>query len=326
MKYYDNTRLKDAKTCLRYFYFRHKRHWRREGIAAPLVFGASWHSAMDVVWANAKDEGLTDIDLAEMAMKEFAAKWKEDGMPPWSEWNPDLDQKYSPRTPGIAMEMITNYIRLRRNFIRRVKVLAIEKPFAVPLYADNPDIAYVGRRDKDVEEDGRVYAIEHKTTSLYRKATNFASTFIESFSPNSQIDGYTHAGHMEYGDKMAGVRVDAALVHKLVHDAFKVIPVSRGVNQLEAWLYEARFWIRILQAEEEALSEHETNRLVQYLPAYPKNTESCIQYNRLCQYNDICKGWPDPSTHVDPPEGFIVEKWEPFKELELDTIGLPQEA
>lgn len=325
MKLFDNTRISAYRKCPRMFYFRHVRNWRLAGTAAPLVFGSSWHAAMDVVWKHAK-ESLPDFDLAKLAHQAFMEKWVSEGFPSMAEWDLAKEEAFAPRTPGIAMDMLLAYITLRRPQIQRLTVLAIERPFAVPIDREDSTLMLVGRRDKDVmNEEGNIGSYEHKTTTEYKKDGPFKSLFLESFSPNSQVDGYTHALHMDYGDKVRAVWVDAALVHKKER-GFKIISVMRHLNMLDAWLYETKSWIkRILEDIEGYSAIHDELCLQRFLPFFPKNTDSCIQFNRPCPYTDLCKAYPNPEQVEEPPEGYIVERWEPFKELELEKIGLEDE-
>jgi len=315
-EYFDNSRLALYKRCPRAAYFRHERGWTTLGTEIALAFGQSWHAAMDVVWPAVK-EGHSKDDVLMGAMTAFMRTWEEEGMPPWSEITPEKQEQLSPRTPGVAAEMLHHYIDDRARFIRECEeIIAVERPFAVPLYTDNPHIQYIGRLDKVVRREGRIYVIEHKTTSLYRKATNFADSFVQSFSPNSQVDGYTHGAHMLFGPKVRGVLVDAALVHKQIHDAFKFIPVIRALEQLDAWLVETKDWINRYLMDRARVEEGKV------MVAFPKNTAACFDWNRPCPFLEICKGVPDPRVLDEPPEGLKYEPWEPFelqrlKELEV---------
>ncbi|KKL54935.1 hypothetical protein LCGC14_2260390, partial [marine sediment metagenome] len=226
----------------------------------------------------------------------------------------------TPRTPGVAAEMIAHYIKQRKDFIKHVTVIEVEAPFAVPLDPDNPLLWYIGKVDKIVEWEGRIWGIEHKTTTSYKKNGPFKATFIDSFSPNSQIDGYLHSLHMNYGDKVKGILIDAALVHKQVHDGFKFIPILRATEQLDAWLWEARNWILRIQLEDHSLEEDEQQDT--HMKAFPKNTDACQDFFTNCTYINECKGRSNPLTYVNPPEGMVVKKWEPFDLLNLDKIGM----
>jgi len=330
MRYFDNTRISSYRGCPRRFFFRHVLDWAPKKPSNALAFGASWHSALDTLWADAASP-IPDEELWIRSCEAFQRKWVEEGMPASIPLE-DL-RYYEPRTPSIAFEMLRSYIILRRDFLRRIEILEIERPFAVPLLRDSIEKMYVGRLDKVYQHEGAIYVMEHKTTTLYLKPENggpFRREFIEGFSPNSQIDGYLHAGHMLYGDKMKGVNIDAALVHKKVHDAFKIIPVQRITEQLDAWLFEALRWSDNLVKDLSGLELKESHegwrfRDMPYLPLFPKNTDNCFSFMTRCAYADFCKMRANPLTYEEPPVGFKVEHWSPFDELELSKLGLEKD-
>ena len=147
--------------------------------------------------------------------------------------------------------------------------------------------------------------------------------WIDSFSPNSQVDGYVHQLKMNYEDAR-GVLVDGALVHKTVHDKFKFIPCERIVEQLDSYLNETLFYIEQIEQQDELLDLESPGN--QFLRAFPKNTESCMgKYMRACEYRDVCRFNPNPEKMTEPPEGYVESKWEPFNVLHLEKIGVTPE-
>ena len=118
--------------------------------------------------------------------------------------------------------------------------------------------------------------------------------FLDSFSPNSQIDGYLHAARILYGDEVKACWIDASLVHKTVHDEFKIIPIERQFTQLDSWLWETRHWIQEIEGNWNALSDHGPENQYDmsddpYMAAFPKNTGACQDFARSCTYIDLCK-------------------------------------
>lgn len=318
MEYYDNTRVSAAKNCLRMFFFRHVLHLVRDGrTKEALAFGGSWHNAMDVVWGLAHSD-KTNQELAQMAGLAFDKKWQEEGFKSFFDMTPDEQNDLAPRTPGVAMEMLSHYIEQRRSFIRSTEVLSIERPFAVPLDPEDKSLRYIGRRDKDFrKDDGTIHCGEHKTTSWYLKAGGFRNEFIESFSPNSQVEGYIHSGYMDYGAAFRSVMIDAALVHKQVHDKFKFIPITRNLARMEEWRMDTLYWVDKIRENKQAWKSG------QY--AFPRNTSNCFSYGSPCAYIDICRFHQAPLDITEPPPGFVVEKWEPFNELNIAALGLEDE-
>lgn len=324
MEFYDNTKCSEHKRCERRYYFRHHCSLRHDGTALPLVFGLSWHSAMDEVWAGlSSTPPLGDVEIIKKAFVHFDATWQEQGLKGFEQMTPDDEADMQPRTPTTALCMIEDYIPLRRRLIQEAKVIAIELPFAVPLFPDNEEIWYCGRIDKVIELPDGIYILDHKTTAMYKKEGGFRVSFLDSFSPDSQLDGYAYAAHMLYGKRFKGVIVDGALVHKHVHDKYCWIPVSRHINQLDAWLWETQQEVGRIKDNVNRLSGISTSNPPNFMPAFRKQTGSCWDFNTACPYIDLCKGLANPHAELEnmgTPVGFIVDKWEPFEINKIETI------
>lgn len=324
MRFYDNTMLSAYRRCPRYFYFRHRMHWLPDGAPRPpLVFGGAWHAAMDAVWLSLTD-GESRDHAVDAGYAAFVAHWIAEGLPPPSDIDYEMEKAMAPRTPGNALDMIAAYVETRHRAITQdFQLQACEQPFLVPLDRRQPDLAYIGKIDKVVLRDGRVGGIEHKTTTSYKAgngSSKFRAGFLESFSPNSQVDGYLYALHLMFPDQVFGVWVDAALVHR-TEQSFTFIPVERQLRQLDLWLWEARAWIQRLEADVEAASEASPND--PYLPAFPKNTQSCFDFNATCPYLTLCKSWTNP-IGKEQPLGYRTEIWNPLDHI--DQTKLPRNA
>lgn len=320
-RYFDNTRISTFKDCNRKYYLRHVKHWRKEGTAKALAFGLSWHTAMDIIWAGANKRQHTDSQLRDMAFTAFLQTWMEQGFPHLRDITFEEEKTLRQHHPGIALEMLDAYITQRRDFIATSEVLSIERPFAVPLDPSDPTLFYIGRLDKVFRRNGKVYVGEHKTTSLYAKAGGFRDEFQDSFNPDSQIDGYLHACHMIYGE-CAGVHIDAALVHKTIHDKFKWIPIAKQTPMLDSWLHQVKNTIKRIEHEKFI---HKTTRGGGFLKTYDQNTKQCYNKYGKCGFIDICRFVANPAERDEPPGGFIEEKWEPFDILKIDQLGLSNE-
>ena len=316
-RFFDNTRISGYRGCPRKFYFRHVMHWAGEGWSPPLTFGSSWHAAMDTVWTASQDDYFSKEDVIKGGYAAFVDCWMDDGAPDPAEMGPEELDRLGARTPMNALEMPFDYVDERWDFLKRIDVLEIEKPFAVPLDPNDETLFYVGRLDKVFEMDGGVYVGEHKTTSLYAVNGGFRSNFLDSFSPNSQVDGYLHALHMLYGEQAKAVWIDAALVHKKHHDIFKFIPIERQIDQLDSWLWDTHQWIEQIERDWSA----DVDSSAPFMGAFRKNTDSCQDFARNCPYMMMCKAWPNP-IGKPVPEGFEVNRWSPFERLELEKIGL----
>lgn len=323
LKLYDNTRLSAFRKCPRFFYYRHVRDWEPVSTRIPLDFGGAWHAAMEVIWALIP-KGVPQRQIIEAAYAAFVTDWVERGQPEPKLISYELEKQMSPRTPAVALEMISEYVGTRYARIRDVEIVSIEEPFVVPLDPEDDSLFFIGKLDKVVRErmgKGKIRGVEHKTTTAYKKDGKFKTSFIDSFSPNSQVDGYIYALHMTYGTpNVAGVWVDAALVHK-TETGFMFIPVEKRLEQTNMWLWSARYWIDMIEANTAHLATLSPDD--PFMAAFPQRTESCWDFNAPCEHLMTCKSWANP-IGKDCPPGFRVKKWDPLEFVDAEPL-LPKE-
>lgn len=319
-KFYDNTRISSFRFCPRSFYFRHVRHWSSTSTKIWFTFGGAWHAAMDELWRYAPQ--ANEKDAVALAYRAFCNEWIARGEKAPEKLTIDDLEELTPRTPMIAKEMLHGYYTARAGMFKASSfvLVDVEQPFAVPLSPTDDTFQYVGRLDKVFEWDGALRIGEHKTTTAYRKDGHFRSDFLDSFSPNSQVDGYQYAAGPLYNNRLRSIWIDAALVHKTVHDGFKFIAIDRGDSALDAWLWETHDWIAQIEMNKAALAEPERIN-GDYMAAFPRNTSNCGQ----CGYRDICRAMPNPHRYEGVPLGYKYEPWSPFSEIALEKIGFKPE-
>lgn len=318
LRLYDNTRLEAFRRCPRYYFYRHVMHWRLDNHNAPLAFGGSWHAAMDAIW-DCISRGKAEKESVETAIQGFLSHWRSLGMPDEDLLDDEEKDFLKPRLPSTAIEMLWEYYSKRYKFIQRAEVLDIEHSFAVPLSADDPTLFYVGRIDKFIKPDpNRIRGIEHKTTTAVGKGYKIKGLFRESFSPNSQVDGYLYTLRLLTDLPYVDVWVDAALVNSNGQD-FTFIPVDRVGNMLDSWLFTTHWWIGKIEEEMIALQQDSGND--PYMRAFPQDTRSCFDFNTACPYLGLCKSRANPLAFGDEvPRGYTRDKWDP-----LDHVGTPKE-
>ena len=307
--FYDNSMLSAYKECPRRYFLRHELGWRSEGTALPLAFGLAWHSGMDVVWEYARS--TEHKELARAALAKFLDTWEEQGLP--ADLDVELQDRYAPRTPSTANEMFEHYIEARWPVLREMQLIASEQPFAVPLPGSS--VWYVGRLDKVIGYNGQKLVIEHKSTTAYKKDGGFTTDYVEGWFSDSQVKGYQFGGSLFF-DGLDAVWVDAALVHRAVHDAFRFIPVAHGKVLLEEWLNDTLEWVR--RVELDTKNYKLTGRLE--AGAFPKNESSCFAKFGRCQFLDICRTVADPTVFSEPPPGYTEDRWAPFELLNLQKL------
>lgn len=309
-KCYDNTKISAYKVCPRSYFLRHVMGIRPTGTGIALIFGLSWHDAQDIVWAHAKK--FSPDDLAELSFMAFQKTWEENNLP--VDIPLEMEQMYLPRTPSIAKEMLYNYIDKRWDMLQSCDVIAVEQPFAVPI----PGMSghwYIGRLDKTIDFNAQRLVIEHKTTTAYATQGNFRTDYVDSWFMSAQCKGYQFGAGLFFSN-VDGVWVDAALVHKKVHDAFKFIPISHNFTLLQEWIEGTKSWVDQI-SREETLFQIE-GRLTPGM--FKKNEESCFGKYGPCPFIDICRSVADPSTLPEVPGGFVHDPWEPFDILGLNKL------
>lgn len=310
---FDNTRVSAYKVCPRSYFIRHVLHWSGQGTVLALVFGQAWHDAQDIVWGQAQNKTLVKnpANLAELAYESFTMTWENHGLK--VDMSYDDMERIAPRTPAVAREMLYEYAQARWRMLQASEVFAIERPFAVPLPGVD-GVWYIGRLDKGVVYNGQRLILEHKTTTAYAVNGNFRPDYVECWDVSSQVKGYQFGGSLHFGE-IDSVWVDAALVHKKVHDAFKFIPIKHGYPILQEWVVSTVGWVSDIIRE---TAEYE--KLGYLKPGmFKKNEESCYGKYGTCPFINICRTVPDPSQLLEPP-GFDVVKWEPFSVLGLDRL------
>lgn len=314
MKHFDNTILSDFKRCMRYGYFKHVKGWQPEGTSPALIFGSAWHAAMDVVWEElAEGKNDNELAVARRAMDKFQEEWEAEGGP--AQFTPLNLREWSPRIPQTAALMLENYIAKHRAALRHLTLIKAEELFAVPL---DDGVHYVGRRDKLVRNtSGKHIIVEHKTTAWGTKS-GFKAAWSTSWTGKSQIDGYLFSAGHKYPNLSLSVWIDAALVHTTEHKTFDFIPVVRTMAHLDAWLWETRYWVGTIRQHLAALAEADTD--AEFMAAFPRNTESCIQFNRRCPYFDTCVQHTNPEACTRVPLGMEVRHWSPGTPEELAAI------
>lgn len=299
-RFFDNSMLDTMRVCPRKFYFSHIRFFQPTGHRIPLIFGTAWHAAMDAVWEMAKKVDKQN-ELVFIGHEAFKKSWIAQGMADANEF--DLH----PRTPSYAHTLLEEYIDRYYTELKRIEIMAIETPFIVPMGFEDEKIYYIGKWDKVFRDYLGIQVLDHKTCS------QMGNSWASSFSPNGQMDGYLHAGHMTYGPEFHGVLVDGVQVAKTKREMMR-IPLQRQVEQLDAWAWEVEDLIDLIKLNEERLVDIRTGETPteNFLQAFPKCTTSCTSYFGTCPFLDICKFVNNPEK-FDGGDMYDIKQWRPFE-------------
>ena len=305
-RFFDNSTLDSMRVCPRRFYYSKIRKWKQDRDSIALLFGSAWHACMDFVWAHPSAS-------IEKSFEPFQKMWDS------SEFAMTESFDTYPRTPQRALEMLIKYKERYQTWLsNNISVEAIEASFIVPLSETQQNLFYIGKWDKVYKEGAFYHIVDHKTTS------SFSTSWLNSWSPNGQVDGYLFAGHMTYGDLFKSVMIDGALVQKTSID-FKRIPVERQTDMLDQWKWEVLDLIEQIIYYEDRLKEiRQSSEKDTFLRTFPKCTTSCTSYYGSCPYLDLCKYVPNPEVYdhkdeQDIPNGYTKDTWQAFAIEESPT-------
>ncbi len=303
----DNSRIKGYRECPLYFYMSYVRHWSPTKIRPPLLFGSSWHAAKEAILLYYKSGRKNQQEVIELAIHAFNKEWQKEA--PLELSLEQVSDVFKARIPGTGHEIIHNYVEQHAHELEQIEILAVEKPFAVPMYStDDIDIYIAGRLDSIIRDSDGIWIGDDKTTSMWGKKHGFQRKWQRGWSTNSQVDTYTYAGKMMYGQtEMRGLYINGICVNANVHDQFCQLPIMKGMQDLERWYNDTVHWIdRILWSEKNQ--------------CWPHNVAHCQNQFGDCQYLDLCEMTYNPEQIPDAPLGFEVKKWEPFDEQEFTKM------
>lgn len=302
------SQLGTFNACARRWYYSYRRNWKDTGSVAS-DFGSCWHAAQDSLWMHASNKDLWEDwdDPKEGAL--FHAKQAFDRM--WADKQPEPDEGEW-RGPELAHEMLDAYVAASWDKITELELLATEGSFSVPV---EPGLNSAGRLDKVVRDrkTGKVWAVDHKTSSAYSKDYGLQPRWWESFLMSPQVSSYIDYINREYGEKnVGGFIVDAALVHKKVRH-FERRMFKRTGGQIKAFLHE-------LSATKAAMDFCDERGY------YAKNLGACNDFSG-CPYQPICTQFERiEDLPADPPEWaerVVVSNATTEERLGMDTGARP---
>jgi hypothetical protein len=303
---WDSTSLGDFKTCPRKYYYSHVLGLRSRRAAVPLTFGIHYHAGLEA-YDRLRFKGLDHEEAlvgVVRAMGEMMGTrtpdpndYSDNPRTIWHPWRSD-DTK---RNWFTAMRSVVWYLDHFANDPLETIRLANGKPavelsfrMEVPQYItpDGVPVLLCGHMDRVANFNGAgLYVVDRKTTS---SAIN--SDYYERYSPDNQMSLYTLAGKVVFQLPILGVIIDAAQVQvnsTRFHRGF----VNRTPRQIEEWVYDLGYWIKMAQAYAEA--RH-----------WPQNDKACQMYNG-CAYRGVCS--KDPAVRgVFIDADFEHNPWNPL--------------
>ncbi len=301
-----SSRYRAAHRCARYQHYRYDLGYRvRERTPHALAFGSLIHAALEQWWLT-RMEGFKDRTPLTKAIDVIkASQFKELG---------DFDLVK-------AEALLTGYHCRWSPEMPGVEVLAVEAEFRSPL--SEPDTGeesatwqLAGKIDAIIREDGLIYLIEHKTSSVDLSP---GSAYWSKLRMDPQISIY-HDGARSLGYEAHACIYD--VIAKPDLRPLKATPVEKRkyrvednklyANQREADETPSEYRNRILKAITEKPDRYFQRAIVVRLDSEldearrdiwataqsiearstvsARNPDACFNFHRPCDYLDVCSG------------------------------------
>lgn len=187
----DWTMTSQFLSCERKFYWRFVRDLIPKRKSFSLSLGGAIHKGLEVYYSN----GLKEVE----ALVAYTKSAQEAGLPETvAESKTEYRDKLG-RSIELGALILIDYFEYYEN--DNIKVVQTELGISIILVAGK--IVYVGKIDGLAEMGGRLYVLEHKTTSYLN------ARFLESFRPSFQVSGYILGTETTTSMKCQGAIINA---------------------------------------------------------------------------------------------------------------------
>jgi len=297
----DSTKLKDDfQTCERKYFYRHLLGWKSSLPNNDLTFGEAAHKAKEYLWLH----GYSNESI-KGAFEEFLRVYR----PVFPE---DTDEIYGGKTPDGWLQAMIGYVDKYADDFDKYEVLYTEIAGTVPV--DEKRVLHF-RMDSVLEEksSGRKVSMDLKTKGSSFSGKN-AMVWENSHLLSIQNGTYTHCLYCLYPEEeVKGMIFDGVGVWRTKTeyktDYFRA-SAYLSPRQMNVWLWEVIDILDRMEFEMERLASCKDSDEI--MMAFPRRTENCTKYFRLCPYHDFCLTWSNPLQHCfEPPIGFEIDFWNP---------------
>jgi len=128
-------------------------------------------------------------------------------------------------------------------------------------------IEYGGIYDMLIEFGGKLFVVDHKTTSM------MGSGYFRQFKPNNQMTGYIWAASKLSGQAVSGALINAVGIYKVGKTKFEREITSRSPIAIDTWLQDV--YTECCNIQYHKIHGH-----------WPKRTNACTLYG-LCEYHSV---------------------------------------
>ena len=295
---WDSTSLGYLKTCPRLYQYIMIDGWTPKDESIHLRFGIEYHKALEN-YDRCRADGLNHEDSLFEAVRE--ALYRMEG------WDPDPDTKAGKeKNPKSLVRSVVWYLDQYKDdnaktYIRTDGKPAVELSFRFELdWGPEHDktILYVlcGHLDKVVTFVDELFVLDRKTTTF--RLTEY---YFNQFDPNNQMSLYTLAAKVVLNAPIKGIIIDAVRLNGDTPEFGRRL-TYRTDDQLEEWVGELRFWLRM--AEGYATEGY-----------WPRNDTACDKYGG-CRFREVCSKSPQVREEFLKASFVKVkpeERWNPLR-------------
>jgi hypothetical protein len=283
----DNSGRQTAEQCKMKYFLKNIQGLHSDYGSTALRYGQTWHGIMEGYYKTIKELGWKNKDVA-------IAAGIERGKKIWDRETEELRyETIDYRTFENCVMMFMDYVQYFAADESSIEIISTEKKFEIPiipeteeelrLLSSKPTLLFTGKIDLQVEMDGRIWGVDHKTTSfdigkaslqLNRSAQFIGYYFAESMlkeGDDSQLEGFliSFAYASSYKSKATGSYGE-------VKTDFRRIPQLYTKQDVLEWKKSfIGTYLGIVFCKENEF--------------WPVQYDSCYnQYNRSCEYLRLC--------------------------------------
>lgn len=284
----DSSKLQEYQACPRKFFFRYILGWDLEITSHHLVFGESWHRAMEHILINGytPEALVTASNIAEEYYRRHFSSF--------------TDGERGVKVPGNIPLALAHYVRTYA--FDKFEVLYTEISGVVPVREDRLLHFRMDSIMRDPMHNNEIISLEHKTGS--RKDA------FGKYTINIQSGTYNHVLMSAFEqNEVWGVVINGIVLYVKNDPLLMRLPARRNEDSMAEWLWAVNQTIDRIDWDMAELNECTEDE--QVMCAFAKNTEFCNQYGP-CKYYDYCHTWSNPIQYIDqPPFGFKEVWWDP---------------
>lgn len=273
----DNFALTMHQTCPAKFDLRINQEWTVRRRSGALGFGAALHEGL-CTWYKTGELSKSLVAIAEA----------------WPQEHPIDDYRTREKCIQTMMDYVKTYptesfkvIGYGTDDAMVEKTFSLETGLYLSCWECGPDyewdgdgapvcpncgapvepIEYGGIFDTLVEFGGRIFILEHKSTSV------LGPTYFHQFKPNNQVTGYVWGASKLSGRPVGGAIINAIGIYKSSSTKFERSITTRSPADIEEWL-------RNVKAVCEEIQQHRRTGF------WPMRTSACTLYG-ICEFHSV---------------------------------------